>query len=256
MRRTIVSAAFLFAFVPAIVSAQSVTTLQQQIQALLSQIQTLQGQIGTNGQSNSVISTNGTVINPQTGIGIPISGMAGVNSGSCPNIGRVLKAGSSGDDVTKLQQFLALDTAVYPEGVVSGYFGSLTQTAVQRWQTKYNIVSNGTPATTGFGVVGPRTAAAIALLCSTGKTAGGTTGAVGGFIQVSPTAGNAPLAVNVQATVNTTSSQTISLLGGTNPYITSTGEMVRPLSPFRSLQIRAPKVLSRFHIYTKAEETI
>jgi hypothetical protein len=98
---------------------------------------------------------------------------------------------------------LAQDPSVYPEGTVSGYFGALTEKAVQRWQAKYNVVSSGSPATTGYGVVGPRTAAAIALLCSTGASA-----PVGGYIQVSPISGNAPLNVNVNATVNSTNSCT------------------------------------------------
>jgi PKD repeat protein len=100
-----------------------------------------------------------------------------------------------------LQQFLAQDPSIYPEGTTSGYFGALTEKAVQRWQAKNNIVSSGTPGTSGYGVVGPRTAAAIALLCSTGASS-----PVGGYIQVSPISGNAPLNVNVVATVNSTNS--------------------------------------------------
>lgn len=131
------------------------------------------------------------------------------DSSSCPLIGRTLRYGSSGDDVTRLQQFLARDYLVYPEGTVSGWYGALTQAAVQRWQTKYHVVSSGTPDTTGFGVVGPRTAAAISLLCTTGAVngvSGGTTSPVGGFIRVTPAAGTAPLSVSVTAIVNTTNS--------------------------------------------------
>ena len=99
------------------------------------------------------------------------------------------------------------DPALYPEATLSGYYGALTQAAVQRWQLKYNIVGSGTPASTGYGVVGPRTAAAIALLCSTGAGVSSTgTGQVGGFMQISPISGNAPLAVTAQVNVNTTKS--------------------------------------------------
>lgn len=134
-----------------------------------------------------------------------------IDSSSCPNIGRSLKKGSSGDDVTRLQQFLARDTAIYPEALVTGYYGSLTEAAVMRWQARYNIVSSGTADSTGYGVVGPRTAAAIALLCSTGSYNGvpgpsGGSAPVGGFIQVTPVTGNAPLTVAVQVTVNTVNS--------------------------------------------------
>jgi PKD repeat protein len=117
-----------------------------------------------------------------------------------------LKRGSSGADVKRLQQFLAADPSVYPEGTVSGYFGALTEKAVQRWQAKNNIISNGTPSTTGYGQIGPKTAAAIALLCSAGATGANSASPVGGYIQVSPISGNAPLNVNVLATVNSTNS--------------------------------------------------
>ena len=168
--------------------------LRAQAQALLARVQQLQAQL-----------TGGSYVQGNQG-NVPPG--VSYDSSSCPLIGRSLKIGSSGDDVTRLQQFLARDPSVYPEGNVTGYYGSLTQAAVQRWQTKYNIVSSGTPESTGFGVVGPRTASAIAILCTTGSY-GGITGpttptvSVGGFIQVTPIAGDAPLDVSIQATINT-----------------------------------------------------
>ena len=121
---------------------------------------------------------------------------------------KALKRGSTGEDVRRLQQFLATDPNIYPEAQITGYYGALTEAAVKRWQVKFNIVSSGTPETTGYGVVGPRTAAAIALQCTGTSPSGGTPGtpSVGGFIQVTPIAGNAPLSVAVQATVNTVNS--------------------------------------------------
>lgn len=172
---------FTMCVAPLFASAQSTTDIQAQAQALLQKVQQLQSQIGSAGASSSTGSTS---------------------DGSCPNVGRVLKLGSSGDDVTRLQQFLAQDTGVYPEGIVSGYYGSLTVAAVQRWQTKYNVVSSGTPDTTGYGIVGPRTAAAIALLCSQGGGGGSSGPVVGGYIQVTPVTGTAPLGVGVTAYAN------------------------------------------------------
>lgn len=180
---------------PATANSGTSAALYAQVQSLLSQIQALQAAQGAGVSTGS----SGTmpVLNTSS---------SAYDSSSCPNIGRSLKKGSSGDDVSRLQQFLARESAIYPEGTVSGYYGSLTQTAVQRWQTKYHVVSSGTPDVTGYGVVGPRTAAAIALLCTTGSVNGvssGATPAVGGFIQVTPVSGTAPLTVNVTATVNT-----------------------------------------------------
>ena len=39
----------------------------------------------------------------------------------------------------------------------TGYFGTLTQSAVQAFQCTESIVCSGSPDTTGFGAVGPRT---------------------------------------------------------------------------------------------------
>jgi len=72
-----------------------------------------------------------------------------------------MQKGSTGAQVTALQQFLAEDPSLYPEGIVSGYFGSLTESAVQRFQARYGIISSGTAATTGYGAVGPKTRSKI-----------------------------------------------------------------------------------------------
>lgn len=68
--------------------------------------------------------------------------------------------------VKRLQTILAKDRTLYPEGLVTGYFGPATLRAVQAFQKKNNIVSSGTPETTGYGAVGPRTAKALLVLCS------------------------------------------------------------------------------------------
>ena len=48
--------------------------------------------------------------------------------------------GDSGEGVRQLQIFLkAQGPEIYPEGLITGYFGSLTQKAVQRFQEKYGI---------------------------------------------------------------------------------------------------------------------
>lgn len=203
--RALAALATTLLFIPVAASAQS-ADIQAQAQALLVQVQALQAQLaqaqaqaGTSGSANTTQGVSGLA--QQAGVQV-------IDSSACPQIGRTLKVGSTGDDVSRLQQFLARDKSIYPEGTVSGYYGALTQVAVQRWQAKFNIVSSGTPDTTGYGVVGPRTAAAISLQCSLygGGSGAGGSGTVGGYIQVSPISGNAPLQVNVQATVNTTNS--------------------------------------------------
>ncbi len=68
---------------------------------------------------------------------------------------RTLKKGVSGADVKRLQEILAKDTTVYPEGEASGYFGPATLRAVQKFQEKYTISVKGK---SGYGQVGPATA--------------------------------------------------------------------------------------------------
>lgn len=48
-----------------------------------------------------------------------------------------LSVRSNGTDVEKLQECLSKDSQVYPEGEITGYFGSKTKAAVIRFQEKY-----------------------------------------------------------------------------------------------------------------------
>ncbi|MFC1802229.1 chitobiase/beta-hexosaminidase C-terminal domain-containing protein, partial [Patescibacteria group bacterium] len=73
----------------------------------------------------------------------------------------ILTVGSVDGDVTQVQQLLSQDKEIYPEGLTTGYYGELTAKAVERFQCKYLEICSGTPDTTGYGVVGPRTKAKI-----------------------------------------------------------------------------------------------
>ena len=72
-----------------------------------------------------------------------------------------LDRGSTGAQVTELQTFLSGNVNFYPSGLVTGYFGALTEGGVQKFQVSESIVTSGTPATTGYGRVGPTTMARI-----------------------------------------------------------------------------------------------
>ena len=67
--------------------------------------------------------------------------------------------GMRGNSVLRLQELLATDPTLYPAGITSGFYGFLTQQAVQRFQLRYNVVSS--PRSPGYGVVGPRTRAML-----------------------------------------------------------------------------------------------
>ncbi|TSD03894.1 MAG: peptidoglycan-binding domain 1 protein [Parcubacteria group bacterium Greene0714_36] len=69
-------------------------------------------------------------------------------------IAKNLKLGDRNDEVRTLQQLLARDTAIYPEGLATGLFGPATQRAVKKFQEKYGIQQ--------LGIVGPQTRAKLA----------------------------------------------------------------------------------------------
>jgi len=76
-----------------------------------------------------------------------------------PQLSGTFRIGMRNNKVKLLQEYLAKDKEVYPQGITSGYYGPLTRSAVERFQRKYNIVSSGSPYTTGYGLAGPATRA-------------------------------------------------------------------------------------------------
>ena len=60
-----------------------------------------------------------------------------------------LKRGSGGEEVKNLQIFLSQFSDIYPQRIVSGYFGPLTDAAVKKFQKKYSLEQ--------VGIVGPKT---------------------------------------------------------------------------------------------------
>lgn len=70
---------------------------------------------------------------------------------------KTLGKGEDNDEVRRLQELLKQFPDMYPEGLVTGYYGSFTEDAIKRFQMKYGIVDSGSAETTGFGLVGPKT---------------------------------------------------------------------------------------------------
>lgn len=60
-------------------------------------------------------------------------------------------------DVVALQDILKYEGCMPTNVDSTGYFGALTLAAVKKYQIKHGIVTSGTPETTGFGRVGPKT---------------------------------------------------------------------------------------------------
>ncbi len=144
----------LLLIVPASVGALTSTELQQQITNLLAQITRLQDQL------KSLQGTSST----------PVS--VGTTQRSCPTLLRSLGFGAEGSDVLSLQQFLVAQNLLVT-GAANGYFDAVTERAVQQLQIRYGVVVSGSPTTTGYGAVGPRTRSLIALNCNMAPVAAG-----------------------------------------------------------------------------------
>src|SRR3990167_221259 len=121
--------------IPSIGMAQSTTTTTQinSISALLQQLQALQSQIeALKASQNSLKSQTATEFN------------AFITS---------LSLGSQGDAVAALQALLAANPDIYPEGLITGYFGKLTENALKRLQKQNSLEQ--------VGHVGPKTRALL-----------------------------------------------------------------------------------------------
>ncbi len=69
--------------------------------------------------------------------------------------------GSTGNEVQELQKLLKKEGFFPANQPTTQYFGSITQTSLKKYQAARGIASSGTPATTGWGRVGPKTILAL-----------------------------------------------------------------------------------------------
>ena len=109
--------------------------------------------------------------------------------------------GAKNDEVKRLQEFLAKDRTIYPEGMITGKFGPLTKKAIQKFQEKYGIAKKGD---VGYGEVGPNTRAQINKLLA---------GAVAATPQLPPIAApSAQLVQQIKAQIQILQEQVAQLL--------------------------------------------
>ena len=145
---------------PSFASASALTT--DQVNAILSLLQSF----GADQE------TTNNVMAALTGVAVPPP------SPSCLSFTRDLGVGSTGADVTALQNYL-IGKGYLAAGNATGYYGSLTSAAVGKLQHEAKIVSS--PSDPGYGRFGPATRAFIDCWSAT--------------FSASPTSGRAPLAV-------------------------------------------------------------
>ncbi len=141
--------------IPALPSKPTNTDVENVLTALTQQIAYIQAHI----TAPNVLMLMGEVVARLSGLQTAISG---VQASVVPAAGSYLvplSFGVRGEGVTALQNFLATrEPDVYPKGLVTGYFGPLTEKAIEKFQEKYNIADSGDP---GYGFVGPKTRAKI-----------------------------------------------------------------------------------------------
>ncbi len=117
---------------PMLASAQGASAnASAQVQAMLAQIQTLQAQVQAMKTAQIQLNT------------------AASSTATTLSLIRNLRQGMSGEDVAALQAILAADPTIYPQGTISGFYGSQTAAAVKKFQKKNGIETLGT--------VGPKT---------------------------------------------------------------------------------------------------
>ncbi|MEK9154862.1 MAG: peptidoglycan-binding protein [Patescibacteria group bacterium] len=109
-------------------NAQTTTTVEQ-LQALINQLtaqmQTLQQQLAqVKTQQQQITQTVSQIVS-------------------------ALKQGDAGENVRTLQALLAADQSIYPEGLITGFYGPLTTKAIKKFQEKHGLES--------VGFVGPKT---------------------------------------------------------------------------------------------------
>lgn len=109
--------------------------------------------LGASAPSQTVTVTPGGVCPGSNGASAPQGGAPGVPSAVFVSF---LTFGAYGQEVQKLQEFLITQGFLAEENAI-GFFGPKTQEAVRQFQKTYSIVTAGTPSTTGFGAVGPKT---------------------------------------------------------------------------------------------------
>lgn len=114
-------AIMLFGAAPAY--AQSQNDEAAQVAGLLGQIKALQAQL------SQLLGTHGGVDAGAEDYGLEIKSR--------------LRLGSQGEEVRALQELLAKDAMVYPEGLITGFFGPKTAEAVKRLQAKYGLEAVG-----------------------------------------------------------------------------------------------------------------
>jgi peptidoglycan hydrolase-like protein with peptidoglycan-binding domain len=184
--------------------------LEAKLQVLLAQLASLQAQIAQLPAATSSSATFPVPVAPQTVTPASLSSVQKITA-ECAELTRTFGIGdtdaTSGGDVTRLQQFLHQAYKEFTADNVTGFFGPITEAALKQWQDEHSIVSSGDATSTGWGIVGPKTRAALKKGCIGTSSAPATTssGVRSASINAS-LGGGSSLGATITATVNTAGS--------------------------------------------------
>jgi len=123
-------------------AADLMASLRAQMNSLLAQIATLQAQLQAINETKKQIQTT----------------QQEIKGTLC--LTAQLREGMTGDEIKTLQEILATDSDIYPQGIISGYFGKLTKQALIRFQLKHGVE--------GVGETGPQTRKILNAFCQSG----------------------------------------------------------------------------------------
>ena len=154
MKKTFIA---LFFLIPLSVSALSVADIEAQIQSIRARIAVLYAELARLGAATTT---------PPLAYTLP--------SLPCLSLSRDLAVSSRGEDVRQLQLFL-IKAGVLGSDSATGYFGALTEVAVQKFQSAY-VPSSQSSGNSEFGVVGAKTREAIFANCYKKETSSGSKG--------------------------------------------------------------------------------
>lgn len=124
---------------PLVAAAQATTTTEGAIQSLIT---TMQGQV--NDLMKQIDALRVQLNNVR---------QAERSLASSVKLLRQLRQGMSGEDIRTLQALLATDLSIYPDGLITGFYGPKTRAAIIRFQLAHGL--------SGVGTVGPLTLAAL-----------------------------------------------------------------------------------------------
>jgi len=142
---------------PVIIPALPLTPSTIDIQTVLVKVAEQVAYIQANLTATNALSLLADVAQRLSQLQTAISSVASTVANA---LSKPLQVGSESADVTTLQTFLkSQGTEIYPEGLVTGYFGAKTEAAVGRFQVKHGLVSG--PEHPAYGYVGPATRAKI-----------------------------------------------------------------------------------------------